>query len=48
MYFEKTEKFDISKYIKNSEKIYAHINNKTREKETLKEHVERSLKYFIN
>ncbi|KEI09637.1 CRISPR-associated protein Cas3 [Clostridium sp. K25] len=46
MYFEKTEKFNISKYIKNSEKIYAHINNKTREKETLKEHVERSLKYF--
>ncbi|MBY6950091.1 CRISPR-associated helicase/endonuclease Cas3 [Clostridium botulinum] len=44
MYFNNTEKVNLEKLIKNSDKIYAHINNE--KKETLKEHLDLSLKYL--
>ncbi|GAA0725851.1 CRISPR-associated helicase/endonuclease Cas3 [Clostridium malenominatum] len=44
MYFHGVEKFDLEKFIINSEKIYAHIDGN--KKETLKEHIDLSLKYF--
>lgn len=44
MYFDGIEKFNLEKFIGDSEKIYAHIDNDR--KETLKEHLELSLIYL--
>lgn len=44
MYFKGIEKVNLEKLIKNSDKIYAHI--KDDKKETLKEHLDSSLKYL--
>lgn len=46
MYFDKSNKFNIEKYINNSDKIYAHTMDDYKKVETLKEHLERSIKYF--
>ncbi|KGM94299.1 hypothetical protein Z968_11855, partial [Clostridium novyi A str. 4552] len=45
MYFDKSKKFNVEKYINNPNKIYAHISD-DKKVETLKEHLERSIKYF--
>lgn len=48
MYFDGVEKFQLEDFIVNSDKIYAHISEDKKEfrKETLKEHIELSLKYL--
>lgn len=45
MYFNDVELFDIKKYIKNTDNIYAHTGG--REKEKLEEHMSLAFKYFI-
>ncbi|WP_392486913.1 CRISPR-associated helicase Cas3' [Haloimpatiens sp. FM7315] len=50
MYFDNVDKFNLEEYIKNSDKIYAHVfENEEKDiirTETLKEHLELSIKYF--
>ena len=46
MYFDNIEKFQIDKYIKNSENIYAHRAEDNSEFETLKEHLDLSEEYL--
>lgn len=47
MYFEYIEKFPIEQYIINNDIIYAHILEKSDRKETLKEHLELAIRYFL-
>ena len=44
MYFKDIEKVNLEKLVKDNDKIYAHI--KDEQKETLKEHLDLSLKYL--